>query len=214
MMFPETGALLNGVGYYLDMRAQYAEAEPLFQRAIAIDEKMLGPEHPNLAMLLNNLALLYSDQGRYEQAEPLYQRAIAMYKKTFEPHHPHQGFTPQLVLAHLDVESCSIGGSQESQACVQAGLRLPAPGRCDGNSARMRISGLLNNAAAIASFGPALEPLQRIPYASLNHLAAKCCEYPPPPTWRESEVSAILHATGDGVDSGAGGGLMVDDADT
>src|SRR5215469_4656019 len=65
---------------------------------------------------------------------------------------------------------------------------------------------------AIASFGPPLESLQRILYASLERLAAKCFEYPTPPTWRESKVSAILHATGSSVESGAGDGFMVDDA--
>jgi len=43
-------------------------------------------------------------------------------------------------------------------------------------SARMRISGFLDNSAAIASFGLPLEPLQRILYASLERLAAKCFE--------------------------------------
>ena len=76
----------------------------------------------------------------------------------------------------------------------------------------MRISGLLDKAAAIATFSSPLEPLQRVLYASLDPLAAKCIENPTPPTWRESEVSAILHATGDSVNSCAGGGLMVDDA--
>ena len=44
--FPEAGSLLNKLGFYLDYRAQYAEAEPRHERAIAIDEKTLGPEHP------------------------------------------------------------------------------------------------------------------------------------------------------------------------
>ena len=57
---------------------RYAQAEPLFQRAIAIGEKTLGPEHPDLATGLNNLAGLYQDTGRYAQAEPLFQRAIAI----------------------------------------------------------------------------------------------------------------------------------------
>ena len=55
---------------------RYAEAEPLFQRALAIVEKALGPEHTNVAARLNNLAALYDAQGRYAEAEPLYQRAL------------------------------------------------------------------------------------------------------------------------------------------
>jgi Tetratricopeptide repeat len=34
------------------------EAEPIYRRALAIDEKSFGPEHPNVAGVLNNLAQL------------------------------------------------------------------------------------------------------------------------------------------------------------
>jgi Tetratricopeptide repeat len=34
-------------------------------------EKVLGPDHPNIAMSLNSLALLYESQGRYADAEPV-----------------------------------------------------------------------------------------------------------------------------------------------
>src|SRR5260370_39640856 len=95
---------------------------------------------------------------------------------------------------------------------------MEAPPPCtsprDGKSARTRISGLLDNSAAIASFGLPLEPLQRIPYASLERLAAKFFEHPSPPTWREREVSAKLHATGGAVDSCASDGCFVDGAES
>ena len=78
-------------------------------------------------------------------------------------------------------------------------------------SSRKLIRVSLKNFAVIASFGRPLEPLQRILYPSLDHLAAKGFEYPSPPTWRESEVSAILHEAGDGVKRGAGGRLVVGD---
>jgi tetratricopeptide (TPR) repeat protein len=48
----------------------------LYKRSLAILEKALGPDHPNVATALNNLALLYKNQGRYADAEPLY-KAIA-----------------------------------------------------------------------------------------------------------------------------------------
>ncbi len=37
-----------------------AVAEPLVERALAIDEKALGPEHPAVAMDLSNLAVVYN----------------------------------------------------------------------------------------------------------------------------------------------------------
>ena len=37
------------------------EALPLYDRALAIDEKVLGPDHPDVAGDLNNKAALLSD---------------------------------------------------------------------------------------------------------------------------------------------------------
>ena len=85
---PEAAQLLNRAGYYLDDRARYREAEPLYQRALAIREQQLGPEHPDTAQSLNNLAELYRAQGKYELAEPLYRRALAIWEQQLGPEHP------------------------------------------------------------------------------------------------------------------------------
>jgi len=85
--FPEATYLLAQAGRYLRDSAQYEQAEPLLQQALAIDEQVLGPEHSDLCTDLNNLALLYSDQGKYELAAPLYQRAIAIDEKALGPQH-------------------------------------------------------------------------------------------------------------------------------
>jgi len=45
------------------------EAEQVLKRALAVLEKALGPDHPNVAIAVNNLAGLYKDQGRHEEAE-------------------------------------------------------------------------------------------------------------------------------------------------
>jgi tetratricopeptide (TPR) repeat protein len=89
LAFPEAAQLLNDAGYYLRVSAQYEQAEPLYQRALAICEQRLGPDHPNTAQSLNNLAALYDSQGKYEQAEPLYQRALAICEQRLGPDHPN-----------------------------------------------------------------------------------------------------------------------------
>ena len=80
--------VMNDLASWLENRAEYDEAELLYRQALAILEKALGPEHPNVATILNNLAGLYHAQGRYGQAEPLYQRALAIRKKVPGPDHP------------------------------------------------------------------------------------------------------------------------------
>src|SRR5205807_1066634 len=93
MTFPEATQLLMQAGDYLEESAQYAQADPLYQRALAIREKMQGPEHPDTAETLHALAVLYWDQGKYEQAEPLYQRALAIREKMEGPEHPSTATT-------------------------------------------------------------------------------------------------------------------------
>jgi tetratricopeptide (TPR) repeat protein len=56
-------------------QGRYAEAEPLYKRSLAIWEKALGPDHPNVAMSLNNLALLYRATKREKEAQELEARA-------------------------------------------------------------------------------------------------------------------------------------------
>jgi tetratricopeptide (TPR) repeat protein len=84
----DAARLLNQAGYYLQEPARSPEAEPLFQRALAIREQQLGEMHPNTATSLNNLALLYYQQGRYQEAEPLYQRALTIREQQLGPLHP------------------------------------------------------------------------------------------------------------------------------
>ncbi|CBJ32850.1 NB-ARC and TPR repeat-containing protein-likely pseudogene [Ectocarpus siliculosus] len=67
---------------------KYAEAEPLYERSRAIQEKVLGPEHPHVATSLNNRALLLESQGKYSEAEPLYERCQAIKEKALGREHP------------------------------------------------------------------------------------------------------------------------------
>jgi len=67
---------------------RHREAIPLAERALAISEAQLGPDHLSTATNLNNLAELYRSMGRYEEAEPLYQRALAIREAQLGPNHP------------------------------------------------------------------------------------------------------------------------------
>ena len=52
-------------------QGRYPEAEPLYQRALAIFEKALGPEHPNVAQVSKNYADLLRAMGREAEAKKL-----------------------------------------------------------------------------------------------------------------------------------------------
>jgi tetratricopeptide (TPR) repeat protein len=102
--------VLNEIAVYHRARAAWAEAEPLFERALAIGEKTLGPEHPDAAIRLNNLAELYRATGRYAQAEPLYRRTIAILEKNLPPDHPYLVMALKNYAGLLD----TLGRSEEA----------------------------------------------------------------------------------------------------
>jgi tetratricopeptide (TPR) repeat protein len=83
-----TGDLLDYSGEYRYSLAAYAQAKLLYERALAIREKVLGSDHPDTAMSLNNLAELLRQQGDLKGARPLFERALAINEKVLGPEHP------------------------------------------------------------------------------------------------------------------------------
>jgi CHAT domain-containing protein/Flp pilus assembly protein TadD len=84
---PNNAKLINDTGLALYEAGNYAEAEVLLIKSLALREQELGQDHPNVATSLNNLALLYNKQGNYAKAEPLYLKSLAIYEKTLGKQH-------------------------------------------------------------------------------------------------------------------------------
>jgi Tfp pilus assembly protein PilF len=77
----------------------------LAQRALAIRQARLRPDHPDTAQSLNNLAGVLRDQGDLERARPLYERALAIYQARLDADHPAMVRSQQrlaMVVAELD----------------------------------------------------------------------------------------------------------------
>ena len=67
---------------------RYAEAIPIVEKALAMQEKALGLEHPDVAASLLWLGSLYYSLEDYNKAEPLFKKALAIYEKTLGTEHP------------------------------------------------------------------------------------------------------------------------------
>lgn len=69
-------------------RGRPAEAVPLLERALAIEEKLRGAEHPEVGRTLNDLAGMWLSRGEPGKAEPLLRRAVAILEETLGGEHP------------------------------------------------------------------------------------------------------------------------------
>jgi CHAT domain-containing protein len=79
--------LFNLAVLYRDQR-NYDKAEPLFQRALTISEKSLGPENSITAKVLHHWSILHRRRGDYAKAESFTGRALKMAEKTLVPDDP------------------------------------------------------------------------------------------------------------------------------
>ncbi len=84
----DTAYVMKLAAGYLRGRAAYGSARPLYERSLAIRERVLGPEHPDTVISLNNLALALHAQGELMAARHLHERALAIRERVRGPEHP------------------------------------------------------------------------------------------------------------------------------
>jgi tetratricopeptide (TPR) repeat protein len=75
---PFTAALLAKLAATLDDQGRYAEAEPLYRRALAIRQARLNHDDRGLTNTLESLAVNLTLQERAAEAEPYYREALAI----------------------------------------------------------------------------------------------------------------------------------------
>jgi tetratricopeptide (TPR) repeat protein/transcriptional regulator with XRE-family HTH domain len=80
--------LCNAAGRALRYAGDIRAARPWYERALAIRERVLGPDHPDTALSLNNVGWLLRDQGELTAARPHLERALAIRERVLGPDHP------------------------------------------------------------------------------------------------------------------------------
>src|SRR6185369_3844143 len=68
--------------YFYGNYVRDPEAEQAGLRAAALKEKLLGPDHSEVAVTLRLLGNLYSVRADYERARGFYERAVAIHEKS------------------------------------------------------------------------------------------------------------------------------------
>jgi CHAT domain-containing protein/Tfp pilus assembly protein PilF len=104
-------AALNSQAEALYQAGRFAEGIVISQRALALTERLRGPNHVDVGTAYNKLAVLYLQQGRYAEAEPLYKRALAIKEQAFGAEHTEVG-TVLYGLAVLYVQQGRYGEAE------------------------------------------------------------------------------------------------------
>jgi tetratricopeptide (TPR) repeat protein len=82
---PSNLAYLNAAAELSYAFEEFQETGRLLEQVLTIQEKLLGPEHPDLAPTLNNLGVLHHTQGRQPEAEAYYLWALEICEVHLDP---------------------------------------------------------------------------------------------------------------------------------
>lgn len=113
-----TATYLNNLGH-LYRAKRPAEARPLLERALAIREKILGPEDPVVAVTVNNLAMLDWQEGRLKEAEERFLRAIDIPRRAYGAAHPNVAHS----LSNLALLYLARGETKRAVSLLSEGSR-------------------------------------------------------------------------------------------
>ncbi|CAF4010533.1 unnamed protein product [Adineta steineri] len=76
------------VGSIKDAQGKYEEALLTHEKALAIREQSLPPNHPDLAKSYNNIGNVNSHMGNYPTALSYYKKALQIWQRSLSPNHP------------------------------------------------------------------------------------------------------------------------------
>ncbi len=134
----DQATLLGYVAAVRDAEGAPEVALPLAERALAIQERVLGPEHLALSRTLNNLALILQSLGRHQEARAMLERTLAIRETTQGPDHPDIA----LPLNNLALAIMKTGDDATALPIFERAIALH---EANGDRDNPRIASALNN---------------------------------------------------------------------
>ncbi len=111
---------LSSLGSVLADLGRYEESQKAHERVLALRQKAMGPEHPDVATSLNNLGGVLFYLGKYEESREMHARGLALREKVLGPEHPYVASS----LNNLGLAFWKLGKLEEARAAHERALAL------------------------------------------------------------------------------------------
>ena len=149
--------LCGWLDYCLSNSGDLAGALPYSQRALAIRERVLGPNHPATARSLNNLGFLLQAQGDLAGARPYYERALAIRERVLGPDHPDTAQSLNNLGFLLQAQGDLAGARPYLERALAISERVLGPDHPDTAQSLNNLGGLLQDQGDLAGARPYYE---------------------------------------------------------
>lgn len=141
----------------LEAQGKTAQAIVVAQQLVALTEKVVGPEHVQVAAELTFLAGLHKQLAQYPQAKALYERALRIREKALPPDHPKLAIS----LDNLSMVLRLMGDAKAAKPLAERALAIfekaLGPDSVDVATCLNNLGGLLADNGEYAAARPLLE---------------------------------------------------------
>jgi len=114
------GQWLDAKVYKFKDEGRYEEGIAMGEDLLAEREKLLGKDHPDVAISLENLGMLYRDAGRYGEAEAFLKRSLEIGENRLGKDHPEVA----TVLQELGLLYSGTGHYDEAELVLKRSLEI------------------------------------------------------------------------------------------
>jgi serine/threonine protein kinase len=111
---------LHGLGRVLEDRGEPGAARRLYEEALAIRERALGPVHPDVGRTVGALGRILLAQGDLRASRRLQERAVRILESGLGPRHPDLG----LALRDLGIALASVDGHGVAKPSLERALGI------------------------------------------------------------------------------------------
>ena len=156
----DISALLDDLANVYADEQQWGLAKQTYERALDVDRRVLGDDHPRVASRLNNLAIVAQNMGDLKLAETLFLDAIRRNERAYGDRHPETGTVRSNFGLLLRREGRLAEAEPLLRSALDVELKLYGPNNYNVAYARVSLAMLLhdqgNLAAAETEFRQAL----------------------------------------------------------
>jgi serine/threonine-protein kinase len=89
----DVSAVLDDLAQIYSRELQWELAKQTYERALDVDRRVLGDDHPRVAIHLQNLAVVAQNMGDLKRAEALYRDVILRQERAYGDRHPETAVT-------------------------------------------------------------------------------------------------------------------------
>ena len=150
---PQTdiSSLLDDLAKVYTRAQQWELAKQTYERALDIDRRVLGDDHPRVAQYLDNLAIVAQNMGDLKQAETLYRDALNRMESAYGERHPETAMTKGNYGLLLQREGRLIEAEPLLRDAVAIRLSLFGPDNYNVGYARVSLAMLLHDKGDLAA---------------------------------------------------------------